>query len=92
MSLASMSQVFAISANYGKCSSRFLVLSHPPPYSNVGKTTLVESEDVSTTLNQGGRGKHVSIVVMFTVSFLSALYLSKIVAYLNKYSSGFNFA
>lgn len=90
MSLTSMFQVFAISANYGQCTSLFLVLSPPSPNINVGKTTLVESEDVSTTLNQGGRGKHVSIVVMFMESFLFALHLSKIVAYLN--SSGFNFA
>ena len=39
-----------------------IVPLHPPLNFNVGKTTHVESKEVSVTLYQGGRKKHVSIL------------------------------
>ena len=35
-----------------------------PPNLNVGKTAHAESQEVSTTLYQRERGKHVSIIVI----------------------------
>ena len=45
---------------------------------NGGKTAHVESQEVLTTLCQGERGKHVSIIKMPMAFFLSTLVLSKI--------------
>lgn len=77
---------------YRQCNSRFLVLSSPPPISLSKKLYLGKVKMFQQHCNKGEKGKNFSIIVMFMAYFLSDLYLSKFVAYLNKYPSEFNFA
>ena len=51
----------------------------PSPNFNIGKTAHAESQEVSTALCQGRRGKRDSIIVIFMTYILSTLFWSNIV-------------